>query len=307
VSTVETNPHLIIAGTGAMACLFGARLAQVARVTLTGSWDAGLAAIRESGIAVDEPPGRPPVTVATAPWHAAIAPADLVLVLVKSWQTAAVGSRLQHLLKPEGVALTLQNGLGNLEMLAPRTCLGVTYMGATLLGPGRVRPAGTGPTWISGPTWIVRLFRSAGIGAESADPQQVDGLLWGKLAVNCGINALTALLRVPNGELLRRPDALHLMRRAAMECAEVAGAKGIVLPFPDPAERVCEVARLTAANYSSMLQDVLRGAPTECAAINGAVADWGARLGVATPVNEALLRLVRSLAATPSGATDEGA
>lgn len=167
-----------------------------------------------------------------------------------------------------------------------------------------MQPGGTGLTWIAGPEWIVQLFRRAGMAAEQGGPGQVNGLLWGKLVVNCGINPLTAILRAPNGELLRRPDAMFLMQCAALECADVAGAKGVTLPFLDPADKVCEVARLTATNRSSMLQDVLRGAPTECEAINGAVVRWGERLGVSTPVNEVLLRLVRASTSAPPSAPD---
>ena len=306
MTALEEKPSLIIIGTGAMACLFGARFASVARVTLTGSWAEGIAAIRASGIVVEEPGGSTVARVATAAWPADLEPADLALVLVKAWQTEGIAGHLPRLLKPGGVALTLQNGLGNLEALGSRACLGVTYQGVTLLGPGRVQPAGAGPTWISGPAWLVPLFRGAGIAADPCDPRRADGLLWGKLAANCGINALTALLRVPNGELLRRPDAMLLMQRAALECAAVARAKGIALPFPDAAEKACEVARLTAANRSSMLQDVVRGTPTECDAINGAVVRWGARLGVATHVNEILFRMVRALASMPPAAPDGG-
>ncbi|MGA2262602.1 MAG: ketopantoate reductase family protein [Acidobacteriota bacterium] len=300
MSTTDTGMNLTIVGTGAMACLVGAHLASVAQVTLTGSWAEGIAAIRESGIVFEEPEGRTAVVVSAIPWGAAMEPADLAVILVKAWQTEEIARHLPRLLKPGGLALTLQNGLGNLEALGPRACLGVTYQGATLVGPGRVRQGGTGSTWVAGPEWIVQLFRSAGMAAELGAPDQVDRLLWGKLVINCGINALTALLRVPNGELLQRPDATFLMQCASLECANVAGAKGVALPFPDPAEKVREVARLTATNSSSMLQDVLRGAPTECEAINGAVVRWGDRLGVSTPVNEVLLRLIRASAARPS-------
>jgi len=301
VTVSEEKPRLILVGTGAMACLFGARLAAASHVTLTGSWVEAIAAVRARGIVVEESGARTVARVATAAWPADLEPADLVLILVKAWQTGNIAGHLPRLLKPGGVALTLQNGLGNLEALGPRACLGVTYQGAALLGPGHVQPAGAGPTWISGPAWLVRLFRGAGIAAELCDPQRAEGLLWGKLAANCGINALTALLRVPNGELLRRPDARLLMQRAAQECAAVAQAKGITLPFQDAAAEADEVARLTAANRSSMLQDVARGAPTECEAINGAVVRWGARLGVATQVNEILCRMVRALAAPDGG------
>jgi 2-dehydropantoate 2-reductase len=291
--------RLILLGTGAMACLFGARLAPVADVTLLGTWAEGLAAIETHGIVVEDTSGASTTWVHAARLGAEIEPADLVLVLVKAWQTESVARHLDFILTPNGLTLTLQNGVGNLEKLGPRARLGVTTQGATLLGPGRVRPGGAGPTHIAGPEWIVELFQRAGFEAHRADAAQVDGLAWGKLVVNCGINALTALLRVPNGELLERPNAALLMERAATECAAVARAKGIALPFPDPVARVREVAQKTAVNRSSMFQDILRGAPTEIEAINGAVVREGERLGVPAPVNETLWRLVRSL--TTSG------
>ncbi len=290
---------LTIVGAGAMACVFGARLAPVADVTLTDPWREGIQAVSEKGILLEEPARIIATHVAAVPWGAPVEPADLALILVKSWRTPEIAGRLDRLLKPDGAALTLQNGLGNLETLGPRAHLGVTHQGATLLGPGRVREGGTGPTWIAGPAWVVQLFRRAGIAAESAGLEQVDSLLWGKLVVNCGINALSAVLRVCNGELIGRPDALSLLRQAAEECAAVARAKRVTLPFSDAAGKACEVARQTAVNYSSMLQDVLRGAPTEVDAINGEVVRWSERLGVPTPVNQVLLRMVRALTAAP--------
>ena len=302
----EEKPRLIFVGTGAMACLFGARFAAAAHVTLIGSWMEAITMIRARGIVVEESGGCTVARVAAAAWPEDLEAADLVMILVKAWQTEKIAGHLPRLLKPGGVALTLQNGLGNLEVLGPRACLGVTHQGATLLGPGRVQPAGAGLTWISGPAWLVPLFQGAGIAAEPCDPRRAEGLLWGKLAANCGINALTALLRVTNGELLRRPDAKSLMERAALECAAVAQAKGITLPFPDAAAEAGAVAHVTAANRSSMLQDVARGAPTECEAINGAVVRWGSRLGVATHVNEVLYRMVCALAVPPAAAPDGG-
>ncbi len=298
MSPAENLPRVTIVGTGAMACLVGARLASVAKVTLTGSWAEGINALRTSGIRVEDPSGLRTASVAAVQWGEATVPADLVLVLVKAWQTPNVADRLHHLRKPDGFVLTLQNGLGNLELLGPGAGLGVTYQGAALLGPGRVLPGGEGTTWIAGPEWTVELFRKAGMSAETADAAKAESLLWGKLVVNCAINPLTAILRIPNGEVLRLPDVRLLSTRAALECAAVAKAKGIALPFCDPAEKTLEVARQTASNRSSMLQDVVRGAPTECEAISGAVARWGAILGVPTPVNETLYYLVRSLTIT---------
>ena len=291
------NMRVTLLGTGAMACLFGARLAAVAEVTLLGSWAEGIAALQERGIVLEEASGASTVRVHADRLSAdsTRGDSDLVLVLVKAWQTEHVAGYLQF---SNAIILTLQNGLGNLDWLGPRAHLGVTTQGATLLGPGRVRPGGAGLTHIAAPAWVAELLQSAGFETHGVGAEQVDGLLWGKLVVNCGINALTALLRVPNGELLARPEAAVVMERAALECAAVAQAKNIPLPFANPVDRVREVAERTAINKSSMFQDILRGAPTEIDAINGAVVREGKRLGVPSPVNEMLWHLVRALAVT---------
>jgi 2-dehydropantoate 2-reductase len=275
-----------------MAGFFGARLARVADVTLVGTWTEGLAAIARSGIVLETPDGEEAFGVKAVRLGMPLPPADLVLVLVKAWQTDRVAREVPALTARDGHVLTLQNGLGNVEKLGARALLGVTSQGATLAGPGRVRPAGDGPTHIAGPDSLARLFRSAGLDATAVEPARGASLAWGKLAVNAGINALSAILNVPNGELLARPEARTLMEQAANEVAAVARAKGIALPFADAAAEARRVALATAANLSSMLQDVLRGAPTEIDAINGAVVREGARLGVPTPANETLLRLV---------------
>jgi 2-dehydropantoate 2-reductase len=289
--------RITLLGTGALACLFGAKLAPLATVTLVGTWAEGLAALEKHGIILEEGRRTSTVRVGAANIACPTEPADLVMVLVKAWQTDSVAPYLPRLLKPSplGATVTLQNGLGNREALGPRTFQGVTTLGATLFGPGHVRLGGDGPTHIAGPAWIAKTLSRAGLEVHSVDSSQMDSLVWGKLAVNCGINALTALLRVPNGGLLERPEAAYQMEQAAAECAAVARAKGIRLPYANAAAQVREVARRTALNRSSMLQDILRGAPTEIDAINGAVVREGQRLGVPTPVNEGLCSAVQAL------------
>jgi 2-dehydropantoate 2-reductase len=222
------------------------------------------------------------------------------LVLVKSWQTATAAGQLAASLAEDGVALTLQNGAGNREKLvdalgAERVALGVTTTGATLLEPGCVRPAGEGVVSLGmhsrlGP--LADRLRAAGFVVEDApDP---DALLWGKLVINAAINPLTALLGVPNGALLERPPARSLLAEAAREAAAVAAAQGLRLPFDDPVGAAERVAQRTAANRSSMLQDVQRGAPTEIDAICGAIVTAGEQAGVQTPVNRILWQLVKA-------------
>jgi 2-dehydropantoate 2-reductase len=291
---------LLIVGTGAMACLFGARLAPHAQVTLLGTWPDGLRVLQQDGIRLDENGRTQPVRVRVTSRVADCRGASQALVLVKSWQTARAAQQLAECLAPQGVALTLQNGLGNLETLQAelgpgRAALGVTTVGATLLGPGWARAGGSGPTYLAAHPRLeplAELLQEAGFEVQPAEDLQ--GLVWGKLAINAGINPLTALLEVPNGELLIRPGARELMRAAAQETAAVAAARGLQLPYPDAAVRVEEVAQRTATNISSMLQDIRRGAPTEIDAINGAVVREGERAAVPTPLNWSLWNLVRA-------------
>lgn len=256
-------------------------------------------------VAVEGLPGAVQVRLAPRPERAG--PVDLLLVLVKSYATAEALRWAEGAVGGQTVALTLQNGLGNAEALAAalgpdRVLAGTTAQGATLLAPGRVRHGGGGPTYLA--PWapgglaeamaedVAAVLTRAGLPALAvADPQP---LLWSKLVVNCGINALTAILQVPNGALLEREPARQLMLAAAREAGAVAAASGVGLP-EDPAEQVLRVAAATAVNRSSMLQDVERGRRTEVDAINGAVAERGQALGVPTPVNATLADLVRSL------------
>ena len=139
------------------------------------------------------------------------------------------------------------------------------------------------------------MVRAAGFEVQVVENAQ--SLVWGKLVINAAINPLTALLRVPNGELLQLPAARLLMADLAKEAAAVAKAQGVSLPFDDPAEAAENVARRTAANHSSMLQDVLREAPTEINAICGAIVSRGEEMGLSTPVNLTMVRLLEALKA----------
>ncbi len=136
-------------------------------------------------------------------------------------------------------------------------------------------------------------LRSAKFNVEIVEDAR--SLIWGKLVINAAINPLTALLRVTNGELLERPSARKLMGRLAQEAALVAQAEGATLPFSNPIDTVEQVARKTAANRSSMLQDVLRGAPTEINAICGAVVKIAQKHGINTPANQICWELITAL------------
>ncbi|MGD2027751.1 MAG: 2-dehydropantoate 2-reductase [Anaerolineales bacterium] len=294
---------VLIVGTGALACLFAARLAaKGVEVIMLGTWREGLAALRMYGVTLVEPNGSQtsnPVWVVGE--KDPCRQSKYALVLVKSWQTGRAARQLAPCLAEDGIALTLQNGLGNQEALADvlgedRVALGVTTTGATLLSSGRVRPGGDGVVSVGRShklNPLLDMLELAGFNLDILD--DVQGLIWGKLVVNAAINPLTALLRMPNGGILSRASANQLSTDLAREVIAVAEAKGIQLPYEDPVQAAKGVASQTAANHSSMYQDIMRGAPTEIDSICGAIVEEGKTLGVPTPVNYTMWKLVRAV------------
>ena len=295
--------NILIVGTGALATLFAARLSQAGnQIAMLGTWKAGLDALRTDGARL--------VDIDGVEHHFEVQATDdprtcsgikHVLVLVKAWQTERVAVQLKECLAEDGLVLTLQNGLGNREVLAQslelrRVVLGTTTTGATLLGPGLVRAGGEGIISIERHQAldpIEEALKSAKFNVNVVEDAQ--SLIWGKLVINAAINPLTALLRVPNGKLLESPSAREMMGALASETAQVAKAKKIQLPFSNPIAAAEEVARKTAANHSSMLQDVLRGAPTEIDAICGAVVKAAQKHNIDTPANWACWKLVKAM------------
>ncbi len=293
---------ILLVGTGALATLFAARLSEAGHgVHMLGTWKKGLAELKQHGARVVDANGNERAfQVHATDDPREVSGAKFAIVLVKSWQTARVARQLKESLASDGHALTLQNGLGNLETLAldlgmGRVSMGVTTTGATLVGPGLVRAGGEGVISIErnqalGP--LETALRSSNFNLQIvADAQS---LIWGKLVINAAINPLTALLQVPNGELLSHPKARRMMGELARETAEVAEAEHVDLPFSNPVSAAEDVARKTATNLSSMFQDVRRGAPTEIDAICGAVMKMGQKHGIRTPYNKACWTMVRA-------------
>ncbi len=308
------DERVLIVGTGALACLFAARLAAAdIPVAMLGSWQAALQALSQRGIRFTALDGQQSVVrvFATADPDE-VQGVRQAIVLVKSWQSERAAKQLRRCLAVDGVALTLQNGWGNREILseilgAERVALGVTTLGATLLAPAEVRQAGDGIISLGAQPRLAPLVgRLRRAGFELEINQNLEALLWGKLVINAAINPLTALLGVANGELLQRPTARQLMHSAAEEAARVAKAQGIELPYPDPIEMIEAVAQRTADNLSSMLQDIRRGAPTEVDAICGAVVRAARVVGLPTPTLELLWLLVRARVENPTAISEAG-
>jgi 2-dehydropantoate 2-reductase len=312
---VGDPPRVLVVGTGAMASFFAARLQRHgdARVSMTGGWREALATISDRGVEVEDGSGSWSAYPEVVPQGGGRLPVvDLILVLVKAHQTAGVAPMVGRALGPTSHVLTLQNGLGNCEALEAaagrhRVSVGVATVGATLLAPGRVRATPTGSVALGAGAAppprlldLARLLEASGF--EMSLERDVQRMVWRKLVVNCAINPLSAILGCLNGGLLESLEPRTTLLQAAGEVGAVAGALGIELGA-DPAALVLAVAERTAANRSSMLQDVTRGARTEIEALSGAVVREGQRLGVPVPVNEGLWRRIRALETAARRAT----
>lgn len=294
-------------GAGAMGCLYGGHLAEAGvDVSLMDVWREHVDAINAKGLHMTGVSGDRVVHVPATIDPETVGEIDLMLLFVKSYDTAQAMRDSGPLIGGDTCVLTLQNGLGNLEAItevvgAGRVLGGTTSHGSTLVGPGEIRHAGVGPTVIgtldggsrSMAETAADMFNGASL--QTRVSGDVRGDIWGKVLVNLGINALTALTGLRNGQLLEIPELRLLMRLAVEEGMMVAEADGVDLSIIDHVAHVYEVAEATGANRSSMLQDVDRGRRTEIDALNGAVVGLGEKLGVETPVNRALTSLVKGL------------
>ena len=295
----KKEKKILIVGTGALATLFSARFASVGiAVTILGTWTNALDALQRDGACLIDSNGQQESHAVRV--MKACEKTDIALVLVKSWQTTRVARQLSKCLAPDGLAITLQNGLGNDEILASalgvgRVVQGVTTTGAALVAPGVVQAGGEGLVSLETHPALgafTALLTEAGFQFECVT--SAAALVWSKLVINAAINPLTALLDIPNGALLERPSAKKLMGKIALETAAVAAVQKIPLSFDDPVKVVESIAESTAKNFSSMLQDVRRNAPTEIDAICGAIVNAGRKYGVPTPLNETMTALIKA-------------
>ena len=300
--------RIAIAGIGAMGALFAARLSTVADVIMIGNWKEQLMALKK-GLTLIHTDGRKTsyCIPATNTIHN-IASVDMVLILVKSYQTERAVKQAAVLLSgesPLNLALSLQNGVGNQEKIervlgAERSFIGVTSQAATILEPGVVQDTGPGSVYLGNPaqesqkpTKLAELFSDAGFKVQLFE--DIRSLVWGKLAVNAGINPLTAILNQKNGYIGAHEITRRLMFQLARETANVAAAQRIVMPYPDVEHHLITVSHATRANHSSMLRDIQRNSPTEIDAICGVVIEKGKEYGVPTPVNKHIFDMIKEI------------
>ena len=283
--------HIAVVGAGSLGSLVGGLLAAAHDVTLVGR-DPHIERVREAGLRVE---GAVEATVRPDAQTALPDRADLACVTVKAYDTGTVARDLADC--DLGCVLSLQNGLDNESVLAERVdspvLAGTTTYGARLREPGRVACTGVGEVVLGAPEGggsptaerVGEAFRDAGLATVVAE--DMPRRLWEKLAVNAGVNATTALARVPNGALVDGSGG-EIARAAARETARAARERGVDLADEAATAAVERVAAATARNHSSMLQDVERRRRTEVDSINGAVA------GPEAPVNATLAGLIRA-------------
>jgi len=295
---------IAILGSGAMGSLYGGLLAEGGNeVYLVDIWKEHVDTINEKGLNIKGLTGDRVIRNIKATTDSKeIGKVELALVFVKSTLTEMAAKENKNIMDENTVVITLQNGLGNLEKLMQVLNIdiiaGTTGHGVTLLGPGSINHAGQGKTIIGEVTGITtkrikaiqKTFIAAKIDTDISN--NVVGLIWDKLLVNIGINALTAITGLKNGQLIEYRETEWILEEAVKEAIEVAKTKKVKLNFEDPVAHTKEVCKATAENKASMLQDVTNKRKTEIKMINGAIVDEGEKLGISTPINKILTNLV---------------
>jgi 2-dehydropantoate 2-reductase len=283
-------------GAGAVGCYYGGMLARAGHEVMLIGRPAHVEAVQRQGLRLQTRGFDENLRLAASTEPAAAAGAELLLFCVKSPDTEAAATALRPHLAPGALLLSLQNGVDNAERLrallpAQRVSAAVVYVATEMAGPGHLLHHGRGELVLEPVAEpVLPLLAQAGVPAEISP--NVRGALWAKLILNCAYNALSALARLPYGELVQRPGVAAVMEDVVAECVAVAQAEGVQLPA-DPLLAVRGLARTMPGQFSSTAQDLMRGKPTEIDHLNGHVLRRGEALGIPTPANRLLHTLVK--------------
>ena len=296
--------RVLVVGAGAVGGYFGALLVRGGHDVVFLARGANLAALRAAGLRV-ELGGETIHLAAPAAVEdpAAAPPPDLVLVCVKSYDTAAVAAALRPVVRPETIILSLQNGVENEDVLAaalqlPPIMLALTQIGVALTAPGVVQFSGRGNILFGEADGrdsararaVHAALGQAGIPSEVRADIRV--AVWEKLAWNAGFNTVTTITRSTVAEVLALARTRDLVIAAMEEVDAVATALGVPVRRWRTARVVADSIAALPDFHTSMLQDLLRGRRLEYDAITGAVVRAAERTGVAAPVNRSLLALL---------------
>ncbi|HVZ15373.1 MAG TPA: 2-dehydropantoate 2-reductase [Bauldia sp.] len=298
----------VLGGGGAMGGLFGGSLALVGEeVVLIDVSKAAIDAITASGLKIEEKDGTVRIAhVKASSTPAEVGPVDLILNFVKCYHTADAIRAALPMFGPQTAVLSLQNGWGNADTIgavvgSARVMVGLTYHSATLVAPGHIRHPGLGPTYIGelGGATTARL-EDAGNALQRAgfevrlSPAILDEV-WKKLALNVCTLPTGALLGFFANQLGQHAGTRSLMQALLGEVVAVAAVQGIKLDAGERWSAITGVLEKAVGAKASMLQDREARRRTEIDVINGAIVEAGRRHGVATPMNESMVWLVKSM------------
>jgi len=288
---------IAVMGAGAVGCYYGAMLGRAGHEVTLVARPALVEAVRARGLFLEAKAFQEHIGVTASADASGVRGAQLVLFSVKSMDTERAGAAMAPHLERGAAILCLQNGVDNAERLAAalgREVIGAAvYVASEMAGPGHVRHHGRGelvigPSAASGE--IAKAFQAAGVPVQVSD--NIAGVLWAKLIVNCAYNALSALAQLPYGKLVQGEGIPQVMRDVVEECLAVAKAAGVRVP-DDMHETTIRIAQTMSGQYSSTAQDLANGKPTEIDHLNGLVVRKGEALGIPTPVNRVLHALVK--------------
>jgi 2-dehydropantoate 2-reductase len=300
---------ICILGAGALGSSLGGVLTEAGLdVYLIDTWTEHVNAMNRQGLKLREDSSERAVKVRAATDCRGIGPADLILVLVKSYHTKEAIKNAGPIVGDQTVVLSFQNGLGNEETLAEvvgkkHVIGGRTFAGGVLLGPGHVIAGRKGKqTYIGeldGRTTerviqIAKQFNQAGL--ETIISSNIIGIMWDKLLVNVATGALSGITRLPYGGLYKVKEVMDCAVEAVSEGIAVAKAMGVELTITDPKEIWLKAAENLSPEFkASMLQDIEKGSRTEIDSINGSVVRLGEQHGIPTPVNRVLVAGIKGI------------
>ncbi|QNK40307.1 ketopantoate reductase family protein [Caproicibacter fermentans] len=298
-----------IIGAGAMGSLYGVYLASRHEVTLLDSYRPQVDAINQNGLTkVEKDDGETNVRVKAVPSGSGIGVQELVIVFVKSIHTKDAMQENRGLIGPDTIVMTLQNGAGNNRDIAAfvpreRIVVGTSSHNSVTVGPAKIFHSGCGPTNI-GPEKpgeeggravekAAQALRACGL--EVNVMENIQKILWSKLFVNCGVNALSALMQCKIGEVAGNPTLWKICTRIVYECVLVAEADGTYFDRKEALENVKKIILADADGYASMYQDRQHQRRTEIDKINGVVAGLAAEYGLDAPYNRMLVDLIHGV------------
>ena len=295
-----------VIGCGAVGSLFAAHLAKAgeAEVWAYDVWTEHTDAIQQNGLRLSGAENFTARPNATS--HAQQLPrCDYGIVATKAIHTRVAISQVAHIFDGESAVCSVQNGVGNEEIIAERVPFvirGTTFPAGHPIAPGHIGFDIKGDTWI-GPfeptnTSMEKVEELAGLitrsGMNTIPLKDARGAQWTKLIFNASTNPVGALTLLHHSAATRFEPTGHLFNDLIAEGEAVARKLGIEL-HGDPRRLVQKGAEASGKHRASMLQDVLAKRQTEVDFMNGAIVQWGEKVGVATPLNKALWALIKGL------------